>query len=662
MIHTLVASSVDMEDRKIDGVAPNRLISLAGGAYLPDETTFGDQLELLHGLIVTNSSNIEGPHMDQFLSNPTLQQERLVKASCDFRNLRVDGKIIVRANVNGMDINAELEKYLYITEQPMQVNGFKEFKSLQVNDLHTNLVNGRDVSTFATLDTEQTFNISQMIGKSFYFDSMQLNGLFDFINITELLDKSIRTTGDQVTEAHVIFASTEGSNLFTPQVSMTAKNLIIQNALNTFPAADFIDHTNILDYKGMIEGAEIHVDRLYMQGNLQGAAVINGESLEYFNTYRLSKSSDQIITVPTFIQSVVNSDFQLTRINSMGQKELVDALDKIGNFGDQFQNRHIDELYIESSANLEHINNVDLRHLMGNVIWLNQSNEFSFEVSCLDEIRAEDTVAINRLFGEPDYLSRVLWRNQSNEIRLNGPIRFKRGLVVEGNIETPNVNGLRTERILTKANPTVYEDVILGRTLKVHSRLVAKHLNLFDNFRAEDLSKMYKYDPERDIHEIRSDQVTMKTATVIPHLLVSGNLNDIPNIADFLNSIVSVEDPRIILKVPKTNLQKIFFENLQVEFINDMHLEEFMLHAVVRSAGSTTKQITGKVQFSNIVETSSFSAAEMTVDLINGWTAERFFGDSVQLSGPYFWKGRRVVMTILLWSSHQCVLFQIPCK
>lgn len=630
-----------MDDGKIDGVSPNKLISLAGGAYLPDETIFGDQLELMHGLIVTNSSNVEGPHMDKFLANPTLKEERLVQASCAFRNLRVDGKIILMGLINGVDMNTELAKYLYITEQPMQVHGFKEFKTAQVNDLQTDLINGRSMDTFVTLNTEQTLQLSQLMGNNFRFDSMQLHGLFDFVNLTELYEKSIRTTGDQVTGAYIVLSPSDDTNPFSPPVSILAKNIVIRNTLNTFSADAYVDNTNIFAYTGLIEGAQVSIGRLYLSGHLLGSPVINGQHMDEYNAQRWSKTKVQTITSPMIIQNLINSDFHLTRINSMGHRELAAALSLMNDFKDQFQNHHIHELHITSSANLETINDDDMRHLMANVVWLNESNQLLHEITFLDQPRTEDNVILKGFFnGRSNFLEQVVWKDQRNEIRLRGGVEFKKGIVIEGQLNSTALNGVPVEHLLTKEDPTIRADLVLKRNLKVHSKLLAPYWTLFGNFDARELSEIYSYDAGKNMHIITLDRVYFKTAALIPHLFVGGDLNDTPNIVDFLKSIQRVDNPKIVLKVSKANLRNILFKDLQVEFINGINMEEFMRHAVQRTVGSTTREITGKVQFSNVVESLNMDVQDITIDKINGLDSAVWFGDSIQLGQANVWESK----------------------
>lgn len=637
-----MVNQIDMEGGLIDGVEQNRLISLAGGAYLPNETIFGDFVELVQGLIVPNSSDIEGPHMDKFLANPTLKDERLVAAACAFRNLRVEGNIILMGLLNNKDMNASLQEFLYKTEQPMYINVFKEFKHMQSNDVDTDLMNRRELDSYVTLNTDQTLLLNTLTGGGFVFDYLDLKGLFDFVNVTDMYESSIRTSGDQVTEAHIVLQTTEDGHSFHPHLSATAKNILIQDALNTQPAEAYIDSSNIDKYLGTIAGAEITIDRLYLSKNLNGAPIINGWNLDEYNLQRWSKTKMQTVTSPVIVQNLINSDFQLHRMNSKSNEELSAALSSLTGFnGDQFKSYKIDELHVQRGAKLDFINDEFMGRLLSNAIWLNQSNVLNSDFTCLEEILSEDTISLAGTFnGQKEFFKSVVWKDHGDEMRLKGRILFRAGAVVEGDIISRNINGIAVENILTKQVPVLRGDLTLKNNLAIHSQLIAPNWNLAKDFEARDLSKIYEYNSVTDTHEIVLDRVFFTAPAVIPHLIVTGALNDIPNIVDFLSGIQRVDSPKIILKVPKGNLKKFSFGTLQLDFVNGFSLEQFLLHAVLRSEGNSSKDVFGKVQFLNSVETSHINALDLSVDNINGLNSDLWFSDCILKTQPLMWEGK----------------------
>lgn len=629
---------IDTDDGPIDDVAPNRMISLSMDAYLPDETIFGTQLELIHGLIVANSSNIEDPSLEKILSNPTLKQARFIEVSCDFRNLRVDGHIIVNGLLNGMDVDTELDKYVLETEQPMQVYGFKDIKEAQTANIQTNLINTKDVSSFVTLDTDQTLVVSKISSSALKLEHLRINGLFDFINFTELYDTSIRTFGDQVTEASIFLS--EKDNSLGSDLIMTARNLIVKDYLNEFPAKSFVDHTNFPSFKGLIEGAQVNVNQLFLNGNLRGLPVINGHSLEAFDKFRWSKSREQIISAPVFIETVTNTDFDFSLLNSNHKVDVLDALNKMRDFKDGYSNYKIDELHIGSDATFVNINEENMHQLWDNVIWLNQSNELPPGITCLDEVWLEDTVYLQgKLNGQDGFLSRVVWKTKGNEFRLKGNIKFRKGLAVEGNIKTYHLNGVTVESFLTKRRPIINGNVN-GGLWKIHSALKVTYWDIFENFPAVELEKMYRYDSTTDTHIIRADRITFHTAAVLPNFFVGGSLNEVPNIQEFLSGIQRLDSPRIVLRGTKGNLKKFWFRDLNIESINEINLDDFLRHAVDRSGESMSKEITGKVQFSNVVESSVVEAGHLFSNKINGWDFQNWFGNTIQFTHSYRWKSK----------------------
>lgn len=644
-----VVDEIDMIGGDICGISPNRLISLGGGAYLPNETVF-DTLELVQGLAIDDPSAIEGPHMDKFLANPTLKEERLVGAACAFRSLRVEGNIILKGLFNNMNLNLSLSDFVYTTEQPMKVNGFNKFKQLQANNIQTDFLNGKQLHTFVTLNTEQNLTLSQLVGRNFRFDYMRLGGLFDSINISELYDKVVLTSGDQVTDAHLVFqiSDDDESSVFVrtaSEVEVTARNIYVRETLNGHRPDVFIHHSNIAHYKGLISAHEIFIDRLYLDGNLVGQPIINGHHMDEYDSQRWSKTKIQTITSPVVVQNLINADdFMFVRMNSMGTLELASALDVLSGFKDNFHNRDIDELHIIAGGEFDHINEEFMHKLMSNVIWLNESNVLNTDIICLDQIRSEYTIQIKgSLNGEQSFLRRVVWKDYGlRYIKLKGTIQFHKDVVVEGHLNTTSINTIEVAQILRKDQPIIRGNVLMN-TLKIHSQLIAPHWDIVPDFPAHRLRDVYKYDAVKDVHEITLDRIFFTFPTVIPYLNVGGALNGVPNIVDFLNSIQHADSPRIILKVTKTNVDSFDFKDLRIEYVDGYNLEQFMAHAVVRT-GTPIRNISGKVQFSNVVDTSDVRVSDISVENLNGMKAEKWFGDTIKLSQSYEWTGEWFIL------------------
>lgn len=634
------------ESGLIDKVPQNRLISLsAGSSYFPNETIFADNLELIHGFLIKNTSNIEGPHMDKFLANPTLKEDRYVKAACSFRYLRVEGKVILKGLINNIDLKSSLADLVYITEKPIRVNGFKEFNSANIPYVVTELLNGHDLDSFVTLDTEQTLLASQLIANSTLFDYVRLNGLFDFVNLTEFYENSVKTSGDQVTEAHLIFQIPDDQPTIN-SYDLLAKNIYIRDTLNTFKPDLFLDDSNIFAFAGKLEAAEVFVDRLYLDGQLKsgGGQIINGHDMRQYNLNRFSKTNVQTIQSPMIIQNLINSDFNFNRMNSVGQADLHLALSTLSAFEHDFDRHLFNILHITESANFEWINGENMKNLMTNVVWLNQSNELVQDFTCLDNVWVENKIELGGSFnGEREFFSRVVWKDQNaSTIQLKGRFKFHKDVIVEGDINAPSINAIAIDDLLTKTNPKFHGNILLKKNLNVHSQLKTNDWMITPTFSANSLGQIYSYDFSKATHEIHLKKVVFNKPSRIPHLHIGGALNGIANIQEFIGGIIQFDSPKIFLKVPKTNFKGFHFHNLEIDFLNDHNMQQFLDHAIVHSEGSPVKEISGKIQFSNIIEAPTISVTDMvSVDEINGMELEDWIKDTVYSTQNLVWEGER---------------------
>lgn len=161
------------------------------------------------------NGTITGRHLDEFLSNPTIRESNQIRARCTIDTLEIDGPLIVQNTMDGLVLDDVLSNVVYKDEKaPIIINSFKRFKSVQAPniELTSKLINGIPLSAFVTTDTEQTFHISKL-DANVYFQKVTTEGLFDFVNITELDMNSIKVFGEQYTNADLIFKKGDYLNI-----------------------------------------------------------------------------------------------------------------------------------------------------------------------------------------------------------------------------------------------------------------------------------------------------------------------------------------------------------------------------------------------------------------------------------------------------------------
>lgn len=123
---------------------------------------------------------------------------------------------------------------VYKHEEAPKINSFKRIASIQAPNLQitSNLVGDIPFSSFVTRDTEQTFDV-KTLPVNVHFDRVNVDGLFEWINITDLDDRAIKLFGDQYTNAELVFG--DGDFLH-----IDADQLVILDMVNDINVSDNI--------------------------------------------------------------------------------------------------------------------------------------------------------------------------------------------------------------------------------------------------------------------------------------------------------------------------------------------------------------------------------------------------------------------------------------
>lgn len=160
------------------------------------------------------NATISGRRLDEFLANPTLNEVRQIRANVYFKSLEIEGPLYVENTMDSVVLDDALGDVVYKHEKDPQINSIKKFDAVKAPNIQltANLMNDIPFSSFVTNDTEQTFDVSELHG-NFYFQKLQLDGLFNFINVTEVDLNSLKLLGEQYTDAQFVFSDGDYVNI-----------------------------------------------------------------------------------------------------------------------------------------------------------------------------------------------------------------------------------------------------------------------------------------------------------------------------------------------------------------------------------------------------------------------------------------------------------------
>nr|XP_019548163.2 LOW QUALITY PROTEIN: uncharacterized protein LOC109418432 [Aedes albopictus] len=549
--------ALDIE-RKINGVDLQDIVTLHDDQHIPGDVTFGE-LHVTERLEVKGA--IRGKHLDEFLDNPSLLQTPLVKAACHFKQLFVDGPVVVEGKLNGMDVDAVLSDVVYDSEHTVTIEAAKRIASVEFGDkvtIGSGMVNEFKLDQFVTRSTEQELSVREINGNVFIHD-LKLDGLFDGLNATALDVSSVKLFGDQYTETSLIFKNRE--NALYPDVE--ANELKIMKTLNSKARSEYKDtEQEELVLSGQISLSHLHVNHMKLTGSsLSGPSkMINLVHLPTFDSLRFSLSRPQQVTAPFYVNKlVVGSQIATAHVNGRDIRGLKESFDRVDNFKTHLLQGSIpiENLYVGGDLQVNMLNDVNFDALVKQVIWLNRPNRIPGTFRFLDPIQVEGNLTIRGQINNADlgdFLEDVV-RKSAGVAEFHGTTVFMNGLVVEGNVNTESINNIHMSELALR-NDTIY----LQGDVEIQGDIFVEHLHIENHLNQEPIQNLlnsYGYDETKDVHTIKGDLYLY--GAQIGSLRIAGMMNQIPNVDAHLASIIRKDQDYNFTK-PLLFKNEVFFD------------------------------------------------------------------------------------------------------
>lgn len=605
-----------------------------GDVEILGETTL-QSIEVETSLDLLPNITIEGSHLEDFLPNPTLTQANLVNVHCVFESLTVNGTITVAGTFGELGLNQILDDIMYRNGVPLEIESFKEFNEVVVDRIETELLNGIEISRFATLTEDEDLGIAVIMQGSIEVDRMHLEGLFDSVNVTDLNLNSIKNIGDQVTEAELVNPPTpeSGPNANT---DLWTRMLTVESSVNNIAVADYLLQDRLCAWPGLIVTERADIKELHLMAAVgSGSGIINDQSLDDFNNLRLSKTSEQIITAPVTVRHLNTPNITFWQLKSILIRDSQRRLGRFGPIPQAF------ELHVQRNINLKELNERDFHILAHQVVWLNESNIFTGNVHCLDVISIENDILLQGYInGQDDLLARVIWRSEARPVQIPDFKTFRNSVKIERNLQVKAINAILLENLATKTNPVFCGSLTIAGNLKIHETLIAKDLFLYPGYTLEHFSNLYAYDPNRNVFRINAALVTFIDPVSVDVLQIGDALNGIQEIEWYLHNIVVHFENETHLVASKSLTKKCIFTHVNVDHFDGDSLENYFRHAVFKEDDHEIHEVLGKVEIRNAVEiTRAMATDQLTVDSINRVKFVDWFADLVLLDRSFDFTG-----------------------
>lgn len=521
------------------------------------------------------NGTINGKHLDDFKPNLSLLESNIVLSDCLFQSLQVDGPIFITNDCNGVLLDDLLSDVVYKSNPKPIISSFKTFESVEsVVELTSNLINNIPVDDFMTTDTTQDISFDQFIGYVL-INQLYTNGLFDFINVTELDRNSIKLMGEQFTEAELIFESSE-------ELNIDADTVDIQRTFNGLSVNDLIRVDESMEINGNVILNSALITDLVISGEVNGNSVVNGISLGEFDAIRFSRTRNQDVTSMYHIESVViDNDIDSTYVNGIDIADLRKHMNHITNLPEFLSSADVkvNNLVINGNLLVDTINGHDFNSIRDNAIWLNQPNIVNGELQFMDALEIGQRIIVTNVNNEifDNFIDGLVLKTDEN-VEFIGRKIFQNEFHVEQDIQATTLNGISTKNIWTK-NPTTQISV----PVNVIGNLLVKHVNLrgfLNSVNWREIEDTYHFDAERRAH-VLTNNVQFTGSVNINDLYIQHGLNSWENVTDFLSYIIRKNYAGIVGGKKQFQSNAIFMSNLQAAYMDNVDIPSLLDNMVI---------------------------------------------------------------------------------
>lgn len=513
----------------------------------------------------------------------------------------------------------------------------KTFNSISGNIfLNSQLINDIPLLDYMTKDTDQTIDISHIYG-NVYFNKLQLNGLFNYVNITELDDRAIKLSGEQYTEVELVFE--KGVIL-----DLDVNELEIRKTLNNIDVNQFISidedfelHQDVTLNALVVENCTIYGK---IESSIEGDGSVNGWNLRELKNLYLSKNYEQKINVPYFVNTaIVKAGFHAEFVNGFHFPSIIETLKNFkGN--DELQQSHVnvDLMIVNGCVTLDNVNGYNFNSIRDNVIWLNRPNKIIGTLEFLDEIVVNgqlNVLTLNKV--DFDTFANDLVLRSNENVTIGGTTVFTNTISVAKDINARQLNLYPVESILTK-----YYSQPIGNPINIYGDVTITNLNLkgsLNGVPSNYIEKTYNFDENIQAHALTAN-LYFKKPILVDRLQLEGSANNIMNVKSFLANIVRKNQP-FNITAPKIFTNSVTFEsNLYIVKNGQANMENFFSNIVLIDQANPI-EFFSPVTFVDEVNTTIVRInGDLVVPHISQWPVDEWLQNGIRTDLPFTFPGR----------------------
>lgn len=556
-------------------------------------------------------------------------QTKLIKAETIFQNLVVEGPVYIYDDCNGINLDTLLSNVVYKSDAKIILSSFKSFDFVDMANivLTSNLLNDIKINRYLTTDTDQETQIDKIFGNIFV-KNLFIDGLFDFINITELDINAIKLFGEQYTGAELIF-----NNIIDGGLNIN--NIEILKTCNGHQLDDFVLIDKELHLDGTVIVDNVQVDDLIVEGEVKGK-MVNGINMDEFDSIRISRTKKQIITKPCHVKTAIIQDLNAQSINRYNTKLLQQQCNNIRNVRKHLSsdNVRLENLIINGSVSVAEVNGHNFDSIVDNAIWLNKLNIINGKI--LFEIRPifQKDLIVDHLndVAFSNFITNLLLRN-TTDFTFTGVKSFTEPIHIIGDISANKINEINTKNILAKCCEN-FQNTIKGK-LTIDGNINVETISLAQNINGmvfDEIVNLYAFDVKNQCHVLKKN-VYFNLPLKIENFQLRGSLNNVLNMEQFINNIIYKYQSGFIhgLKSFKSNVY--FKSDLFVERHNEINVLEFF-QDILLIDGSANNKVIKNVAFEEIITAPTIKIGNIMAKSIMGCNIEEWMRNALRTDLP----------------------------
>lgn len=599
--------------------------------------------------------NITGKELEEFLSNPHLTDVNEIKSNVIFKNLKVNGTVIVENKINGSNWNNLFKGVMMKTNQPLTVDSLKTFEGLVrvENDLNirSGFLNNRRVTDFFTVDTDQIL-IGDTLTGDIGFEELEVDGMFDRVNVTHLNGEIVTLDGDdQNLASDMVFEDDVDYSDYPDEMDIESRtfsfldisDLVVNKYCNNWAVPDdaLFYNQESLEFS-LPKFKNLYVDHLIVEGSLITDRPISGIDMYEFDRVRLSKTQSKNVIAPYTVNNCTIGGVDFVTFNGLQKYDIVNFKNKMDNIEEELKNGGINvgTLHVKGNLNVTNVNGIDLRYVADNAIWLKEDNYIGGHLKFVDKMYAKSLQLIKNAHGVnfEKHMENLVHADDNVTVIIGKKV-YSNSLTVLGKLTTDFINDFPIDNIFTVHN---------SQNLKGNLRVIGK-LSVAKNLQVDGLvDEISMKEVANSFGDLKNNKYSLKgnffldNGAYIDDLIIDGLLNDVYVIKDLIQSTVNPSDEKYFSNNVIFTKPVIFKNNLNIiSTYNNIYIQKLLDDIVMVNANTA---INSSIIFVApvIIKKDLNVENNMLCDIvqycsITEWINNAIFLDQYsQISGKYF--------------------------